>query len=98
MNNLLDTLQQHDMGLLVTIDEIDPRQEELIFFGVHQHYVQENRTRPSRVRDKRQPLERRHLAGRHVRGGRGIACLGAGNALRGGLGWNVHYLGSRFPA
>lgn len=32
MNNLFDALKQHDMGLLVTIDEIDPRQEELIFF------------------------------------------------------------------
>lgn len=44
MNNLLDTLQQHDMGLLVTIDEIDPRLEELIdFTAVYQHFVRENR-------------------------------------------------------
>ncbi len=44
MNRLLDTLAQHDIGLLITIDEIDPHLEELIdFAATYQHFVREDR-------------------------------------------------------
>lgn len=44
MNHLLDRLEEHQRGLLITIDEIDPSLEELIdFAAVYQHFVRENR-------------------------------------------------------
>lgn len=44
MNRLLDTLADHDMGLLITVDEVDPTLSELIdFAAVYQHFVRENR-------------------------------------------------------
>lgn len=44
MNRLLDTLAGHDIGLLFTIDEIDPSLDELIdFAATYQHFVRENR-------------------------------------------------------
>lgn len=44
MNKLLNTLAEHDIGLLITIDEIDPQLSELIdFAAVYQHFVREDR-------------------------------------------------------
>ena len=44
MNKLLDILAEHNIGLLITIDEIDPALEELIdFAATYQHFVRENR-------------------------------------------------------
>lgn len=44
MNHLLDRLEKHGRGLLITIDEIDPSLEELVnFAAVYQHFVRENR-------------------------------------------------------
>lgn len=44
MNKLLNTLSEHDIGLLITIDEIDPDLSELIdFAAVYQHFVREDR-------------------------------------------------------
>lgn len=44
MNRLLDILAEHDIGLLITVDEIDPQLEELIdFAAVFQHFVREDR-------------------------------------------------------
>lgn len=44
MNHLLDTLAEHDVGLLITIDEVDPSLEELIDFATtFQHFVREDR-------------------------------------------------------
>lgn len=44
MNHLLERLEEHQKGLLITIDEIDPSLEELIdFAAVYQHFVRENR-------------------------------------------------------
>ena len=44
MNKLLDVLEAHDIGLLITIDEIDPELDELIdFSATYQHFVREDR-------------------------------------------------------
>ena len=44
MNRLLDRLQERGIGLLITIDEIDPSLDELIdFASTYQHFVRENR-------------------------------------------------------
>lgn len=44
MNRLLDRLQERGIGLLITIDEIDPSLDELIdFVSTYQHFVRENR-------------------------------------------------------
>lgn len=44
MNRLLDVLQEHSVGLLITIDEIDPKLDELIdFSATFQHFVREDR-------------------------------------------------------
>ena len=44
MTRLLDTLENHGLGLLITIDEVDPSLEELIdFAATYQHFVRENR-------------------------------------------------------
>lgn len=44
MNKLLETLAEHDIGLLITIDEIDPSLDELIdFAATYQHFVREDR-------------------------------------------------------
>lgn len=44
MNKLLDKLAEHGIGLLITIDEIDPSLEELVdFSATYQHFVREDR-------------------------------------------------------
>lgn len=44
MNKLLDVLAEHDIGLLITIDEIDSNLEELVdFSATYQHFVREDR-------------------------------------------------------
>lgn len=44
MNRLLDTLAEYGIGLLFTIDEIDPSLDELIdFAATYQHFVREDR-------------------------------------------------------
>ena len=44
MNKLFDTLAGHGIGLLFTVDEIDPSLDELIdFAATYQHFVRENR-------------------------------------------------------
>ena len=44
MNRLLDTLEEHGIGLLITVDEVDPTLSELIdFAAVYQHFVREDR-------------------------------------------------------
>lgn len=44
MNRLLDTLAEHSIGLLITVDEIDPKLPELIdFAATYQHFVREDR-------------------------------------------------------
>lgn len=44
MNKLLDTLAGQSIGLLITVDEIDPTLDELIdFAATYQHFVRENR-------------------------------------------------------
>ena len=44
MNKLLNTLAEHEIGLLITIDELDPGLEELVdFAATYQHFVREDR-------------------------------------------------------
>lgn len=44
INKLLDALAEHDIGLLITIDEIDPKLDELAdFSATYQHFVREDR-------------------------------------------------------
>ncbi len=44
MNRVLDVLQEHSVGLLITIDEIDPRLDELVdFSATFQHFIREGR-------------------------------------------------------
>ena len=44
MNRLLDELSKHDIGLLITVDEIRPDLSEMITFAsVYQHFVREGR-------------------------------------------------------
>lgn len=44
MNNVLDRLVEHDIGLLITVDEVDPTLDELVdFASTYQHFVRENR-------------------------------------------------------
>lgn len=44
MNKLLDTLGENNIGLLITIDEVDPALDELIdFAAIYQHFVREGR-------------------------------------------------------
>lgn len=44
MNRILDVLQEHSIGLLITIDEIDPNLDELVdFSATFQHFIREDR-------------------------------------------------------
>ena len=44
MNQILDSLQKHEVGLVITIDEVDPTLDELIdFAATFQHFVREDR-------------------------------------------------------
>lgn len=44
MNKLLDALAEHGIGLLITVDEIDPGLDELVdFAATFQHFVREDR-------------------------------------------------------
>lgn len=44
MNRILDELARQDMGLLVTIDEVDPDLDELVdFSATFQHFIREDR-------------------------------------------------------
>ncbi len=44
MNRILDVLQEHSIGLLITIDEVDPNLDELIdLSATFQHFVREDR-------------------------------------------------------
>lgn len=44
MNRVLDVLQDNSVGLLITIDEIDPRLDELVdFSATFQHFIREGR-------------------------------------------------------
>lgn len=44
MSRILDVLAEYSIGLLITIDEIDPNLEELIdFSATFQHFVREDR-------------------------------------------------------
>lgn len=44
MNRLLDTLAEHDIGLLITVDEVRADLDEMIHLAtVYQHFVRENR-------------------------------------------------------
>ena len=44
MNRVLDVLEEHSIGLLFTIDEIDPSLDELVdFSAIFQHFIRENR-------------------------------------------------------
>lgn len=44
MNRLLDKLAHHDVGLLITVDEVNPDPDEMVqLASVYQHFVGENR-------------------------------------------------------
>ena len=44
MNRVFDVLEEHSIGLLITIDEIDPNLDELVdFAATYQHFVREDR-------------------------------------------------------
>ena len=44
MNKLLDSLAEHSIGLLVTVDELDPELDEMVdFAATYQHFVREDR-------------------------------------------------------
>ena len=44
MNKLLDVLAEHQIGLLITVDEVDPGLDELVdFAATFQHFVRESR-------------------------------------------------------
>ncbi len=44
MNRLLDVLAEHKIGLLITVDEVDPGLDELVdFAAAFQHFVREDR-------------------------------------------------------
>ena len=44
MNTILDGLAEHNTGLLITIDEVDPKLEEMLLLAtIYQHFVRENR-------------------------------------------------------
>ena len=45
MTRILDALDEHNVGLLITVDEIDPALDELTQLAVvYQHFIGENRT------------------------------------------------------
>lgn len=45
MTRILDALAEHEVGLLITVDEIDPALDELVQLAVvYQHFIGENRT------------------------------------------------------
>lgn len=44
MNRILDVLEEHSIGLLITVDEIDPDLDELVdFAATYQHFIREDR-------------------------------------------------------
>ncbi|MDD5805765.1 MAG: AAA family ATPase [Eggerthellales bacterium] len=44
MDRILDQLEQHHAGLLITVDEIDPNLDEMVqLAAIYQHFVRENR-------------------------------------------------------
>ncbi len=44
MEDMLDTLESHDAGLLITVDEVDVSLDEMVqLAAIYQHFVRENR-------------------------------------------------------
>lgn len=44
MEDMLDVLESHDAGLLITVDELDPTLDEMVqLAAIYQHFVRENR-------------------------------------------------------
>lgn len=44
MNKLLDALAEHDLGLLITVDEVNANEQEMLHLAsVFQHFIRENR-------------------------------------------------------